>query len=186
MRRLTVGLACLLAALIAALPARAQTPVTVDVTQVITSTYPDVVAVVGVRDATGAPVGGLTAANFAASDDTGPLPIAAAQAAINGEVGVAVVLVMDTSGSMAGTPLSTTEEAAISLVNSLLPKDGAIVISFADGVSPPTPLTADKQALAATLHGLQAVGDTALYDAVVAGSPGGEVRDACRERSSCC
>jgi VWFA-related protein len=170
MRRLTIGLACLLAALIAALPARAQAPLTVDVTQVITSTYPDVIAVVGVRDATGAPVGGLTAVNFAASDESGPLPIAAAQAAINGEVGVAVVLVMDTSGSMAGTPLSTTEEAAISLVNSLLPKDGAIVISFANGVSAPTPLTADKQALAATLHALNAVGDTALYDAVVAGA----------------
>jgi VWFA-related protein len=170
MRRFTRGLAAigLCAALSAALPARAQSPVSLDVTQVISGAYPEVIAVVSVHDATGAPVSGLVTANFAASDDSGPVPVIGAQAAVNADVGLAVVLVMDTSGSMAGDPLALTEEAAISFVDSLLPKDGAIVISFADGVSPPSPLTADKQALAATLHGLQAVGSTALYDAVVA------------------
>jgi len=172
MRRFIRGLAAvgLCAALLAALPARAQPPASIDVTQVITAAYPDVIAVVSVHDAAGAPVGGLTTANFAAADDSGPVPVVAAQAAVNADVGLAVVLVMDTSGSMAGAPLALTEEAAIRFVDSLLPRDGAIVISFADGVSPPTPLTADKQALAATLRGLQAVGSTALYDAVVAGA----------------
>jgi tight adherence protein B len=160
----------LCAALLAALPARAQSPASVDVTQVITANYPDMIAVVSVRDAAGGPVGGLTTANFAASDDSGPVPVVAAQAAVDAGIGLAVVLVMDTSGSMAGAPLALTEEAAIRFVDSLLPKDGAIVISFADGVSAPSPLTADKQALAATLHGLQATGSTALYDAVVAGA----------------
>ena len=170
MRRFTRGLAAigLFAALMAALPARAQTPVTVDVTQVISAAYPDVIAVVSVQDAAGAPVGGLAASNFAASDDSGPVPVVAAQAAVNADVGLAVVLVMDTSGSMAGSPMALTEEAAIRFVDSLLPRDGAIVISFADGVIAPSPLTADKQALAATLQGLQAGGSTALYDAVVA------------------
>jgi VWFA-related protein len=172
MRRFTRGLAAigLCAALLAALPARAQSPVSLDVTQVISDAYPEVIAVVSVHDATGAPVSGLVTANFAASDDSGPVPVIGAQAAVNADVGLAIVLVMDTSGSMAGDPLALTEEAAISFVDSLLPKDGAIVISFADGVSAPSPLTADKQALAATLHGLQAVGSTALYDAVVAGA----------------
>ena len=172
MRRFLKGLAAigLCAALSTALPARAQSPATIDVTQVIAANYPDVIAVVSVHDAAGAPIGGLATANFAASDDSGPVPVVAAQAAVNADVGLAVVLVMDTSGSMEGAPLALTEEAAISFVDSLLPKDGAIVISFADGVSPPSPLTADKQALAATLHGLQAVGSTALYDAVVAGA----------------
>ena len=172
MRRFTRGLAAtvLCAALLAALPARAQSPATIDVTQVISANYPDVVAVVSVHDATGAPVSGLVTANFAASDDSGPVPVIGAQAAVNADVGLAVVLVMDTSGSMAGEPLALTQEAAVRFVESLLPRDGAIVISFADGVSPPSPLTADKQALAATLQGLQAVGSTALYDAVVAGA----------------
>ena len=135
MRRFIRGLAAigLCAALSAALPARAQSPASIDVTQVITANYPDVVAVVSVHDTTGVPIGGLTAANFAASDDSGPVPVVAAQAAVNADIGLAVVLVMDTSGSMAGDPLALTEEAAISFVDSLLPKDGAIVISFAGG-----------------------------------------------------
>jgi VWFA-related protein len=172
MRRFFTGLAAigLCAALSAALPARAQSPTSIDVTQVISANYPDVIAAVSVHDATGAPVSGLATANFAASDDSGPVPVIGAQAAVNADVGLAVVLVMDTSGSMEGEPLALTEEAAIRFVDSLLPKDGAIVISFASGVSPPSPLTADKQALAATLRGLQAGGGTALYDTVVAGA----------------
>ena len=161
----TIGL---LAALVAAFPAHAQSPLTVDVTQVITTAYPDVTAVVSVGDATGAPVGGLTAADFSASEGENPIAVTSVQAAVNADVGLAVVLVMDTSGSMAGEPLSLAEEAAVSFVNSLLPKDGAIVIPFADSVGAPSPLTADKQALATTLRGLQAGGSTALYDAVVA------------------
>ena len=172
MRGFVSGLAAivLIATLSATFPAHAQPPIGVDITQVIANAYPDVIAVVSVHDAAGAPVGGLAASNFAASDDSGPVTVAGAQAAVNADVGLAVVLVMDTSGSMAGDPLALAEEAAISFVNSLLPKDGAIVISFADGVSAPSPMTADKQALAATLHGLQAGGSTALYDAVVAGA----------------
>jgi VWFA-related protein len=141
---------------------------TVDVTQVIAGAYPDVTAIVSVQDASGAPVGGLSASDFAASEDGNPVAVTSVQAAVNADVGLAVVLVMDTSGSMAGAPLSLAEEAAVSFVNSLLPKDGAIVIPFADSVGAPSPLTADKQALATTLRGLQAGGSTALYDAVVA------------------
>jgi VWFA-related protein len=161
----TIGL---LAALTFALPAHAQSPTTVDVTQVIAGAYPDVTAVVTVRDATGAPVGGLSASNFSASEEANPVDVTSVQAAVDADVGLAVVLVMDTSGSMAGTPLSLAEDAAVSFVDSLLPKDGAIVIPFADNVGAPSPLTADKQALAATLRGLRAGGSTALYDAVVA------------------
>ncbi|MGA2285931.1 MAG: hypothetical protein ABSG55_06655, partial [Dehalococcoidia bacterium] len=114
----TIGL---LAALVAAFPAHAQSPMTVDVTQVIASAYPDVTAIVSVRDATGAPVGGLSDSNFVASEDGNPVAVTSVQAAVDADVGLAVVLVMDTSGSMAGAPLSLAEEAAVSLVNSLLP-----------------------------------------------------------------
>ena len=166
----SLAVVALLLTLGAAVPARAQSPATVDVAQIISPNYPEVIAVVGVRDATGAPVGGLTETSFAAYDGDTSLPIAAVQPAVDADVGLAVVLVMDTSGSMAGTPLSLTQQAAISFVDSLLPKDGAIVIPFADAVGAPSTLTADKQTLAATLRGLQAGGSTALYDAVVAGA----------------
>jgi secreted protein with Ig-like and vWFA domain len=78
------------------------------------------------------------------------------QAAVDAGVG----MVMDTSGSMKGDPLSTTQEAAVAFVDSLLPNDKATVIAFADSVGPPSDLTGDRQALASVLRDLQANGAT--------------------------
>jgi VWFA-related protein len=166
-RLLAAGLA-LAWALLAPPSTSAQAPAALDVTQVISTAYPEVTAVVSVRDAFGTPVGGLNAAAFSATEDGAAVPVLDVQAAVDAGVGMAVVMVMDTSGSMAGDPLATTQEAAVAFVDSLLPNDKAAVIAFADSVGPPSDLTGDKQALASVLRGLRANGDTALYDAVVA------------------
>jgi hypothetical protein len=100
---------------------------------VISTAYPEVTAVVSVLDV---------------------------QAAVDAGVGMAVVMVMDTSGSMKGDPLSTTQETAVAFVDSLLPNDKATVIAFADSVGPPSELTGDRQALASVLRDLQANGAT--------------------------
>jgi VWFA-related protein len=167
-RLLAAGLA-LGWALLAPPSTSAQAPAALDITQVISTAYPEVTAVVSVRDAFGTPVGGLNAAAFSASEDGAAAQALDVQAAVDAGVGMAVVMVMDTSGSMAGDPLATTQEAAVAFVDSLLPNDKATVIAFADSVGPPSELTGDKQALASVLRGLQANGATALYDAVVAG-----------------
>jgi len=167
-RLLAAGLA-LGWALLAPPSTSAQAPAALDVTQVISAAYPEVTAVVTVRDAFGTPVGGLNAAAFSASEDGAAAQVLDVQAAVDAGVGMAVVMVVDTSGSMAGDPLATTQEAAVAFVDSLLPNDKAAVIAFADSVGPPSELTGDRQALASVLRGLQANGDTALYDAVVAG-----------------
>ena len=156
-------------ALLAPPSTSAQAPAALDITQVISTAYPEVTAVVSVRDAFGTPIGGLNAAAFSASEDGAAAQVLDVQAAVDAGVGMAVVMVMDTSGSMAGDPLATTQEAAVAFVDSLLPNDKATVIAFADSVGPPSELTGDKQALASVLRGLQANGATALYDAVVAG-----------------
>ncbi len=160
----TIGL---LSTLLMALPAHAQAPATLNIAQVITSAYPDVTAVIDVRDATGAPLAGLTAADFSATEDGNPAGVTGVQAAASSDLGLAVVLVIDTSSEMAGEPLSAAQEAATNFVGALLPKDGAIVIPFADSAGMPSILTSDEQSLAATLHALQAGGSRALYDAVV-------------------
>jgi VWFA-related protein len=156
-------------ALVAPASTSAQAPTALDVAQVIATAYPEVTAVVSVRDASGTPLGGLNAAAFSASEDGAAAQVLDVQAAVDTDVGMAVVMVMDTSGSMAGAPLATTQEAAVAFVDSLLPNDKATVIAFADSVGPPSELTGDKQALASVLRGLEANGSTALYDAVVAG-----------------
>jgi len=167
-RLLAAGLA-LGWALLAPPSTSAQAPAALDVTQVISTAYPEVTAVVTVRDAFGTPIGGLNAAAFSASEDGAAAQVLDVQAAVDAGVGLAVVMVMDTSGSMAGAPLATTQNAAVAFVDSLLPNDKAAVIAFADSVGPPSELTGDKQALASVLRDLQANGATALYDAVVAG-----------------
>ena len=168
-RRLLAAALTLGWALLTPPAASAQAPAALDVTQVITTAYPDVTAVVTVRDAFGAPVGGLNADAFRAWQDGAPAQVLDVQAAVDAGVGLAVVMVMDTSGSMAGDPLATTQEAAVAFVDNLLLNDKASVIAFADSVGPPSALTGDKPALATTLRGLTAIGATALYDAVVAG-----------------
>jgi VWFA-related protein len=167
-RMLAAGLA-LAWALLAPPSSSAQAPAALDITQVISTAYPEVSAVVSVRDAFGTPIGGLNAAAFSATEDGAAVAVLDVQAAVDAGVGMAVVMVMDTSGSMAGDPLAKTQEAAVAFVDSLLPNDKAAVIAFAGSVGPPSELTGDKQALASVLRGLQANGDTALYDAVVAG-----------------
>jgi len=168
-RRLLAAALALGWALLAPPSASAQAPAALDITQVISTAYPEVTAVVSVRDAFGTPVGGLNAAAFSASEDGAAAQVLDVQAAVDAGVGMAVIMVMDTSGSMKGAPLATTQEAAVAFVDSLLPNDKATVIAFADSVGPPSELTGDKQALASVLRGLKASGSTALYDAVVAG-----------------
>ncbi len=156
-------------ALLAPASTSAQAPTALDVTQVISTAYPEVTTVVSVRDASDTPLGGLDAAHFSASEDGAAAQVLDVQAAVDADVGLAVIMVMDTSGSMAGAPLATTQEAAVAFVDSLLPNDKAAVIAFADSVGPPSALSGDKRALASVLRGLEASGSTALHDAVVAG-----------------
>ena len=78
----------------------------------------------------------------------------------------AVVIVLDTSGSMAGSGLAAARQAALSYLASLPNDVKAGLITFSDRprllVSPTTNRTLVRAALA---H-VQAIGDTALYDAV--------------------
>ena len=78
----------------------------------------------------------------------------------------AVVIALDTSGSMAGSGLAAARQAALSYLASLPNDVRAGLITFSDRprllVSPTTNRTLVRAALA---H-VQAIGDTALYDAV--------------------
>lgn len=170
MRRILQYLGVLMLLLIgASTPAQSQAPVELAITQVITSDYPDVIAVVTVRDASGGPLGGLEVNDFSASEDGVVATVTDAHPVIDSDVGLAVVLLLDTSESMAGTPLDSVRQAALRFVDSLLEGDEALVIPFADSVGTDRSFISDKTELAAEILGLEAGGFTALYDAVVAG-----------------
>jgi VWFA-related protein len=144
----------------------------VDIASLDASKPGDVVAVVSVADASGRPVVGLTKENFvarigdlSAGQAGSPAPISQVTAAVNSDIGVAVVLAVDVSGSMEGDPLVQARGAARTFVEGLAPIDSVALITFSDSVTPVVNFTTDKGAVLAGLDSLQAVGNTALYQA---------------------
>ncbi|MDP8970875.1 MAG: VWA domain-containing protein, partial [Actinomycetota bacterium] len=77
-----------------------------------------------------------------------------------------VVLVMDTSGSMEGAPLAAAKAAASDFVLRLPQGVHVAVIAFNQTARVVSPFATDPIALTHAIQGLQAGGDTALYDAV--------------------
>lgn len=81
--------------------------------------------------------------------------------------GLEVVLLIDTSGSMKeGNAIAAAKSAATAFLSSLPPEVPVGVVAFADAPSLVSPLTTDRTLLAATIAGLSADGETALYDAI--------------------
>ena len=83
---------------------------------------------------------------------------------------VDVVLVIDTSGSMEGTPFASATAAALKFVTSL-PKEIRVgVVSFSDRPTVVQGLTEDHDKVLGKLGSLKAQGETALYDAITTAS----------------
>jgi Ca-activated chloride channel family protein len=121
-----------------------------------------VVLTVTVTDAGGAPVTGLSRANFRVFEDN------AAQEILEFSVEerpLRLALVLDTSGSMRGQ-LTQVQLAATGFLDVLLPKDLAMVVDFDDQVMLLQELTGDRDALRDALMSTFARGGTAMYDAV--------------------
>ena len=79
-----------------------------------------------------------------------------------------VLLVVDTSGSMRGAALDAAQQAAAGVVEALPPTTRTAVMGFAVTPSLVSDFSDDPAAALAALETLQATGETALYDALVA------------------
>lgn len=78
-----------------------------------------------------------------------------------------VGVLIDTSGSMAGSMVDTEKAASGFLESVITPKDRAFAVSFSRRPRLEMPPTDDVGAVTQAILGLQAVGDTALHDALV-------------------
>jgi VWFA-related protein len=169
------------ATLALALPAYAQQPLaelSIHVAEVDTAALPQVALTVTVRDANGVPVPNLDARAFEVSEDRVPeaRPIASVEPAVNSDLPVGLVLVIDISGSMAGQPLADAQDAARALVEQLGAEDELAFIAFTgavdlDGLDPARehPPTTDRRVVRALIDGLEPGGGTPLYDALYKG-----------------
>lgn len=85
-----------------------------------------------------------------------------------------VVMVLDTSASVAGERLGHLQAAGRTLLDRLAPDDEAALITFSHAVSIDSPLTADRARVRAALERARGFGRTALVDATHTGIVLGE------------
>lgn len=120
---------------------------------------------VSVTDSTGGMVRNLKQDDFEVLEDGRKQAIAKFELVDNLPLTVGVLL--DTSGSMSSTLVDAQKSAGDFLTSVMRPSDKAFAVSFAGRPRLDMPLTDDVGALVQALTGLQAVGDTALHDAML-------------------
>jgi Ca-activated chloride channel family protein len=118
-----------------------------------------------VTDRRGRPVDGLTRDDFRVYEDGALQSVARFDRVLDLPIYAGVML--DTSGSMA-TELDTAVQAALGFFQKVIhPKDRAAVVTFNGQPNLAVRFTNDTQVLAGGLSGLQADGNTALYDSII-------------------
>ena len=110
----------------------------------------------------GAPVTGLTAADFTVRDAGVPQKVTLA--AID-NMPVRLLLALDASASVRGEALGLLKQAATAAVQSLRPSDEAALLSFAHNLSMASEWTSNRDQIAQAIDTVTARGATALADA---------------------
>jgi len=126
----------------------------------------ELVASLRASDRSGNPISDLTAANITATIEGQPVRLSSLTPGVDATLPLALVLAIDTSGSMLGAPIAAAKQAIRPILQSLQPGDRAAILDFASVVAVRVPFTADTAALTGGLDALVAAGDTALFAAV--------------------
>ena len=117
---------------------------------------------VSVRDAQRRVVQGLGPDNFKVTESGRPQKVLSVT---TDKRPLAVAIVLDSSGSMKERMLEA-QEAACDFVEALTEKDRALVINFDDSVFLIHPASADHASLCRSIRSTEALGGTALYEAL--------------------
>ena len=80
----------------------------------------------------------------------------------------AIVLAIDTSGSMQGDPLFVAKQSALAFLDGLPPQHPVAVVGFGEVATVASDLTTDRAVSRAAIDGLLSGGETTLFDALVA------------------
>ena len=148
--------------------ARADDPYRIVLTRIDPADFPTVRLVASVVDQNGKPVPGLRPQDLQLREgDALPNATISLASAVSP---VALALVIDTSGSMAGRPLADAKAAVSAMISSLGANDQVAILSFNTAARVVQPLTIDKPAALASVDSLAAAGNTAIYDAAIAGA----------------
>ncbi|MEZ4669827.1 MAG: VWA domain-containing protein [Anaerolineae bacterium] len=127
--------------------------------------FPTVVVNANVFDNVGQPVLGLGEENFSVVGElVDRMRVVKVENITDDSLSFAAVLAIDTSSSMAETPLQRTKEAAISFINLIGPDDPVAIVTFDTDEQLIQDFTTDKDLLISKINALGYGGRTALYD----------------------
>ncbi len=153
-------------------PARADEPANVQITQFDLSGFPLVKAYVSVLDKAGKPVKGLTRRDVTLFAENGR-PVSISEMRMSGSSGkrepLSLSIVMDRSGSMTGEKLFRSKESVFRFISLMEDGDRASLFAFSDEVEKLQALTGDRDDLKKSAETIQPGGHTALYDAIARG-----------------
>ncbi|MBI4496885.1 MAG: VWA domain-containing protein [Chloroflexi bacterium] len=141
---------------------------TVRIQGVDASEFPWVTSRLTVLNGDGYPVQGLHPANFALTEDGVPVEAMELLPGAESKEPLAVVVVVDVSGSVQAQAMQDAKTAAATFIKGLDEQDQVSLMAFSTGVRPLTGFTSDKQALLQAVNALRVGGSTALYDALAA------------------
>lgn len=168
----------LILALFALLPASrllmqdAPTPtaptINLTITGVNASEYPTVVVSAEALDQIGQPIFGLGAENFRVVGElAGRANIVRVENITDDNLTFDVVLALDTSSSMAGTPFERAREAALRFIEEAGANARIAIVTFDNSVRVVQEFTSDRDTLVNTINNLGFGGQTRLYDAAL-------------------
>jgi tight adherence protein C len=153
-------------ALLPLIPVQAQSA-PLDIVDVRADGFPRIV--VRLRDSPGA-VSGLQPDQLRVLENGQGQPSADIQQLRNPAIPTSIALALDVSGSMSDqNKLVAAQTAAKAFITQIRPIDKVALVSFADEVIVPQPLTSDRQLLTRSIDQLTPGGNTSLYDAVAQG-----------------
>lgn len=140
-------------------------PIKLEITGINVTQYPTVVVNANVFDKVRQPVLGLGQSDFEVIGQLrNNMKIVKVENLTDDSLSFAVVLAIDTSSSMTGTPIERTKEAAISFINSIGATDPVAIVTFDNKARLVLDFTTDKTLLTDTITNLRYGGQTALYD----------------------
>lgn len=142
----------------------------IEITGVTVTELPAAAITANVVDTLGQPVVGLTAENFTLSGALADVAqIVSVENITADNLPFSVVLVVDTSSSMAGNPITRSQEAAIAFIAAMRDEDSVAVIGFNDDAQVYQDFTTDRDALQQAILNIPFGGETALYEGALVG-----------------
>ncbi len=137
-----------------------------EITGVNATEMPVITVTANVYDNLGQPLRGLTASDFALTGElVGQAQITNVENITDNNLPFAVVLAIDVSTSMAGSPIDNAKQAARAFVENIGPSDPVAIMTFGTHVRVAQDYTTDKATLLSVIDSVYAAGETALYQA---------------------